>query len=115
MKRANSFAVVSVTLRMAIDMHSLLVMMSYRTTYDECAECARLLAKYEAATFEHARIHNAFDLANRLGDYTSTRRIRLEVEAVTALRHGAHAAFVQHQGRTHLPAFATLSSSHQSA
>jgi hypothetical protein len=81
-------------------------MVNYRTAYDECTECARLLAKYEAATFEDARIHSAFDLANRLGDFTSTRHIELEVAAVMARRYGARAAFVQHQGGLH-PAFSS--------
>jgi hypothetical protein len=93
---------------------SILVLMSYGTTYDECAECMRLLAKYEAATFEDARIHNAFDLANRLGDYTSSRHIKLEVDAVTARRYGARAAFLQHQGGAHLAAFTSLSASQRS-
>jgi hypothetical protein len=89
-------------------------MMSSRTTYDECAECVRLLAKYEAATFEDARIHNAFDLANRLGDYTSIGPMKLEVEAVTVRRYGARDAFVQHQGGPHVTACMTLPLSQRS-
>jgi hypothetical protein len=82
----------------------LFIMVNYRTAYDECTECARLLEKYEAATFEDARIHSAFDLANLLGDFTSARHIKLEVAAVTARRYGARAAFIQHQRGVH-PAF----------
>src|ERR1700735_3160747 len=88
-------------LQMAMNMHFYSVMMSPRTAYDECVECARLLARYEAATFEQARIHNAFDLALNLGDYPSTRHIKLEAFAVTTRRNGARAEFVDHQAMAH--------------
>jgi hypothetical protein len=67
----------------------------------ECVECARFLAKYEAATFEQARIHNALDLALLIGDYPSTRHIKIEAYAVTARRNNARAAFAEHQEAAH--------------
>jgi hypothetical protein len=76
-------------------------MMSNGNTAAECIECSRLLARYEAATFEQARIHNALDLAERCGDYTSTRYLKLEAFAVTARRNDAHAAYVEHEKKDH--------------
>ena len=68
---------------------------------DECAECTYLLCKYEAATFEQAKIHNALDIAEYLQDRLSTRLIKLEAYEVTARRGSACSALVRHQRLAH--------------
>jgi hypothetical protein len=67
----------------------------------ECVECALLLGKYEAATFEQAKIHNAMDIARHLGDRLATRRLTLEAYEVTARRHTARAVLMQHRDAAH--------------
>lgn len=67
----------------------------------ECPECDRLLAQYEAATFEQAKIHNALDIASSIRDRDSRRRLTLDAYEVTARRRGARAALNQHRQRAH--------------
>jgi hypothetical protein len=69
---------------------------------DDCTGCAYLLSKYEAATFEQARIHNELDLAERLR--IPTQSLKLEAYEVTARRNSARAAFQQHHQTAHLAA-----------
>ena len=68
---------------------------------EECGECAHLLCKYEAATFEQAKIHNALAIAEHLQDRLSTRLIKLEAYEVTARRSRVRSALVQHQRLAH--------------
>lgn len=78
-------------------------MMTRYTAHEcgECLECARLLGKYEAATFEQAKIHNALGIAERSGDRTSTRRLTLDAYDVTSRQRNARAAFEQHRETCH--------------
>jgi len=75
--------------------------MSSNRMSDACLECALLLGKYEAATFEQAKIHNALDRAQHLNDPISARRLKLEAYDITARRRSSLDAYEQHQDAAH--------------
>lgn len=66
-----------------------------------CVECALLLGKFEAATFEQARIHNALDRAQHFNDLISARRLKLEERYITARRRSSLDAYEHHQDAAH--------------
>jgi hypothetical protein len=82
---------------------SVIVSSSYNTT-DGCADCARLLSKYEAITFEQARILNALATAFVIGDRIAIRRRKLEAYDVTARQRAACEALRGHQDLDHTSA-----------
>ena len=68
---------------------------------EDCVECARLWSKYEATTFEQAKLHNRLDTAQLLRDCPSIRRFTSEVYDVTTRRDTVRAIFRQHQNAVH--------------
>lgn len=67
----------------------------------DCHECDRLLKEYEAATFAQARIHNQLEIANRLRDRGSTRRLTLEAFDITDRRRTARETLTRHRESAH--------------
>lgn len=69
----------------------------------ECLECDLLLSRYESATFELARIHNALDIAERIGDGQVSRKLRLEAYDAAERKRIARSALARHRELTHNP------------
>lgn len=67
----------------------------------DCPDCDHLLAKYEAATFAQAKIHNALDIAGHLRDRDAVRRLTLDAYEVTARRRNARQALAAHRESAH--------------
>ena len=65
---------------------------------DGCAECSRLLKRYEALTFEAARIDNRLALATCLHDPVAVEQMKQEALALDVWRKHTHAALIEHQG-----------------
>jgi len=68
---------------------------------DECVECARLLSGYEAITFEQARVLNALESAEAIGDRMAIRRRKLEACEVTARQRAAREDLRRHRDSDH--------------
>ena len=68
---------------------------------DDCIECARLLSRYEAATFEQAKLQNMLGIAQHIADPSSTHRLKLEAYQVMARQGMARSTFVHHQDTFH--------------
>jgi hypothetical protein len=66
-----------------------------------CVECAHLLGKYEAATFEQAKLDSAWEMALYSNEPLSARLLYFEAELAAIRRSSARATFVQHQNAAH--------------
>jgi hypothetical protein len=75
--------------------------MDSNANIEQCLDCARLLGRYEALTFEQARIHNWLDLSRIGTDRKETKRLTLLAFDVTARRDEAREAFREHQVAGH--------------
>jgi len=69
-----------------------------------CRHCDQLRAQYEAATFDLARIHNALEIAEYLGDRDSRRRLKLAAFQTAERQRNARTALARHQEMEHLAA-----------
>jgi hypothetical protein len=71
------------------------------TAEHQCTECEILESRYEAAVFELARIHNALDIAERLRDRDSIRKLTLEAFERASRKRAARASYVKHREECH--------------
>src|SRR5579871_4260070 len=67
----------------------------------ECTACELFESRYEAATFDLARIHNALDIAEHLRDRDSIRKLTLEAFAISDRKRAARASYVRHRKDCH--------------
>jgi len=67
----------------------------------ECAICDALQSRYESATFEVARRHNALDIAIGTQDMAAAQRLALESYDADERLANARSAVAEHRAQTH--------------